>query len=226
MTQVLFLAGPPGGSSLLPAADMTEATPSRRAILVLIVTVEGSLVVLAWALGWQFDQPLGPQLSGSWLDILLGVATALPLLLIAFTLLRWPIGPFAALKRFTQEVICPLLYPCTRTDLLGISVLAGLGEELLFRGVLQPVLMSWLGINLGLAAASVLFGLLHAATFTYALFAGLLGALLGWLALVRENLLAPIVAHALYDFVILLYLLYGPGLPAELRKSEENDAVQ
>src|SRR5262249_54526611 len=64
---------------------------------------------------------------------------------------------------------------------------------------------------LGLAAASVLFGLLHAVTPTYAVLATLMGGYLGGLWMATGNILAPIIVHALYDFVVLYYLLAGPG---------------
>ncbi len=96
-------------------------------------------------------------------------------------------------------------------DLFGISVLAGLGEEMLFRGLIQDVFSSSLPLWMAVALASLLFGMMHAVTPTYAVLAGLMGAYLGWLYLATGNLLGPIVAHAVYDFVALVYLMYGPG---------------
>ena len=97
-----------------------------------------------------------------------------------------------------------------------ISFLAGLGEEMLFRGLLQDGLAHWLGNSFGLGEAaglwlavglaSTLFGLLHWISPFYALVAGLIGAYLGWWRVQSGNLLGPIVAHALYDFVALVYL--------------------
>jgi membrane protease YdiL (CAAX protease family) len=48
---------------------------------------------------------------------------------------------------------------------------------------------------------------LHALTPTYALLAVLAGAYLGGVWLLSGNLLVVIVAHGIYDFVALLYLL-------------------
>jgi membrane protease YdiL (CAAX protease family) len=56
----------------------------------------------------------------------------------------------------------------------------------------------------------VLFGLLHPITPTYAVLAALMGAYLGGVWLASGNLLVPIVAHALYDFIALAYLLAPP----------------
>ncbi len=94
-----------------------------------------------------------------------------------------------------------------------MSLLAGVGEELFFRGVLQPELISWTGTLAGLIAASVVFGLLHAITPTYALLATAVGAYLGWLALASGNLLGPMIAHGVYDFFALAYLIRAGRAP-------------
>ena len=44
-------------------------------------------------------------------------------------------------------------------------------------------------------------------TLAYAMLAALVGGYLGWLHLASGNLLVPILAHALYDFVALRLLL-------------------
>jgi membrane protease YdiL (CAAX protease family) len=184
----------------------------------LAILVEGGLIVLAWALGWLLDQL--PLRTFSWnpAGALGGLLATVPMLVLFFLLLRWPVGPLLRIKRFSEEVLRPLLAPCSVLDLLGISVLAGLGEEMLFRGVLQGAFAAWLKSPwTALVLASVLFGLLHAVTLTYALLATLMGVYLGWLwYFCTDNLLAPVIAHTLYDFLALLFLLRGPETPEPL----------
>jgi membrane protease YdiL (CAAX protease family) len=120
---------------------------------------------------------------------------------------RWPVGPLARIKAFAEEVIKPLFRACTLLDLAAISLLAGVGEEMLFRGVLQDVFSRWLDPSLALVLASVLFGLLHLITPTYALLAALMGAYLGWLYAQTGNLFVAIMVHALYDFFALGYVV-------------------
>jgi hypothetical protein len=55
--------------------------------------------------------------------------------------------------------------------------------------------------------AALLFGVAHWLTMSYAVFATLIGVYLGILFLFTENLLAPIVTHALYDVVALSVLV-------------------
>jgi uncharacterized protein len=77
----------------------------------------------------------------------------------------------------------------------------------LFRGVVQTLLHQWTGSEwTSLLLAGLLFGLLHAITRTYVVLATLVGVYLGWLWLATGNLLAPITAHAVYDFGALWYL--------------------
>ena len=62
---------------------------------------------------------------------------------------------------------------------------------------------------LALTIASVVFGVMHSITVTYAILAGLVGFYLGWVWLVHGNLLVIIVAHSFYDFFALVYLTRG-----------------
>jgi membrane protease YdiL (CAAX protease family) len=167
--------------------------------------------VLAWLLGWLLGQH--PLRTFSWdgRGALWGLAGTLPMLVLFLLLDLWPVGPLRRLKQFGEDVLRPLLAPCTVADLLGISVLAGLGEEMLFRGVLQGYFAQRAGPWVGLALASVLFGLLHFITLTYAILAALMGVYLGLVWEWTGNLLPPVLMHALYDFLVLLYLLRGPG---------------
>jgi membrane protease YdiL (CAAX protease family) len=185
----------------------------RRFLILLALILEAGLGVLAWGLGCLLGQP--PLVSLRWEvhALLLGVPATLPLLAIFYLCLRCPVGPFARIKQFFDQVIRPFFAPCSLLTLALLSLAAGVGEEMLFRGVLQAAFGRWLGLWLGLAAASALFGLLHMITPTYAVLATVMGAYLGWLWLTTENLLVVIVTHALYDWIALLYLVRGP-LPA------------
>ena len=115
-------------------------------------------------------------------------------------------GPLGRLNQAVDRFVVPLFAGCTWSDFAAISLIGGFGEELLFRGVVQAGLGHWLGTVPGWVLASVLFGLVHCITPAYAVIAALVGAYLGGLWLWSGNLLAPIVTHAVYDFVALAYL--------------------
>lgn len=195
-----------------PKSPETDEEARRQTVILLAVLVEGGLLAAASLLGWMLDQPPLRFFQYSFGAIVWGVLASLPLLALFFVFLRWPIGPLKRIQRFSEEVIRPLLAPCSVIDLLGISVLAGLGEEVLFRGVLQEAFVNWFNVGIGVLLASVLFGGMHAITFSYVVLATLMGAYLGYVWLWADhNLLAIVITHALYDFIALLWLLRGPG---------------
>lgn len=199
----------------------------RQTVVLLAILVEGGLLAAASILGWILDQPPLRFFHWTLWAVLWGVVATLPLLALFFVFLRWPIGPFRRIQRFSEEVIRPLLAPCTWIDLLGISALAGLGEELVFRGVLQEAIARWVNVWVGVLVAGVLFGLVHSITFTYAVLASLMGAYLGWVWLYADhNLLVIVITHALYDFVVLLWLLRGPGAAEALEALQSREAAE
>ena len=177
-------------------------------LLLPAVAFEGALAVLAVFLGWLIGRP--PLESLHWVpaDARLAVAAALIPLAILIPCILYPIGPLAELLRIVEETLVPLFAGCSIIDLAIISMLAGLGEEMLFRPIVQKSLEQLLGGPwMGLAGAAVLFALAHWITTTYAVIAGLIGLYLGWLWMATGNLLVPIVTHAAYDFVVLVYLV-------------------
>jgi uncharacterized protein len=105
------------------------------------------------------------------------------------------------------EQLGPALATRSAAQLALLAALAGIAEEFLFRGVIQAALTHWLPEITALFLASALFGLAHFVTPTYALLAAGAGLYLGTLYLLQGNLLVPVVAHAVYDFVALLYLV-------------------
>ena len=175
-------------------------------ILWLAILVEGGLLALALLLGWLVEFEPFDHFRWSPADAALGAVATVPLVILYLLGMRWPLGPLRRLKQILEEFIRPLFQSCTWFELALISLLAGLGEETLFRGVVQETLGAWLGSWSGLLLASVLFGLAHSVTPTYAILATLIGLYLGGLCLLTGNLLVVIVTHALYDFVVLALL--------------------
>jgi len=192
---------------------MGNELPTRRQLVVLAVLFEGGLGAVAWLLGRLLEQPPLATLRWRAVDFAWGGVACLPLLLLFLILMRWPVGPLCRIKQFSAAVIRPLFAPCSLAELALISLAAGIGEEMLFRGFLQAALARWLGFWPGWALAGVLFGLLHLITPTYAVLAAFMGCYLGWVWVARDNLLVVIIAHGLYDFIALVYLTRGPSSP-------------
>src|SRR4051794_17273707 len=130
-----------------------EPTP-RRTLALVALGFEGGLAIFAIGLGWLVGQPAWADLHSSTGDAFLGVLACLPMLAgFAFCLT----APWPALRRLrdaADDLIRPLFAHATVFDLLWISALAGLGEELFFRGLVQALLCGWFGLWIGILAAS------------------------------------------------------------------------
>jgi membrane protease YdiL (CAAX protease family) len=172
----------------------------------LAVAGEAGLLLVAWGLGrWLGISPL-EQLRPSVESVAWGVAASLPLFLGLAWILSTQSGPARRLVDLVVEQLGPLLSQCSTAMLALLAAVAGISEEILFRGVVQVGLAGVLPEGWALLATSAAFGLVHFASGTYAILAAGMGLYLGTLFLVQGTLLAPIIAHALYDFVALVYL--------------------
>jgi len=120
--------------------------------------------------------------------------------------LRTKWGPMLRLREQVESLVGRLFAGARWWALAAVAFAAGVGEELLFRGALQPLAERPLGPTTGLAAISFVFGALHAASAAYFVLATVVGAYLGWLAQHYNDLIAPITVHAVYDFAALLLL--------------------
>jgi membrane protease YdiL (CAAX protease family) len=200
------------------AADQSDGF--RMAVL-----VEGGVALFALILAWLFAVPLRDMLpvdtqALGW-QIVLGVAATLPMLAMFFWLIcsRQP-----AMRKLREQVdwLMRELFPAGNVGQFAlVAVLAGVGEELLFRGVIQSLLGRWTTPLTGLIFASLLFGFAHALSRLYFLLATLIGVYLGAIVLQTNDLIAPMTAHSLYDFLALLYLSRHP-LPTPGNSFSEN----
>jgi uncharacterized protein len=177
---------------------------------------EGSLAVVAIGLGWLLGHPPLATLRFDLTDAALGVAAVVPPLGLFWTCLNCRWRPLRTIARLLEDALVPLFRDCGILQLAMIAALAGLGEEMLFRGVIQAAVAEGIGgpygVWLGLVIAAALFGLMHPITPTYAVLAALIGLYLGGLWLATGNLLAPIIAHGLYDWIALVWLVRRRGL--------------
>jgi membrane protease YdiL (CAAX protease family) len=97
-------------------------------------------------------------------------------------------------------------------NLLFISVFAGIGEELFFRGILQRLLIRvtknpWMGIIL----TAAIFSGIHFQFYGF-LPRLLLGVLLGAIYWYSGSLWVAILAHFLYDAAIILLVYFNPQM--------------
>lgn len=101
-----------------------------------------------------------------------------------------------------EDTVIRVLQDIDLLDLLMISILPAIVEELFFRGFMQPFLGLWL--------TAFIFSLLHwggvRALWAHGLHAFLIGLFLGWLYLVTGSLLTTMVAHFVNNLLAGLYI--------------------
>ena len=188
---------------------MTTRDPEgeRRTILILstvLFVVSGGISVAGLML---IDMPrdfLRPPVAGS---LIAGLLVTIPMLaglqIVRLSHWKW----LHDLWRTPCELIGPAIGGATFTQLLLIAVMAGVGEELLFRGFLQHWLVehaAWAG----LIVPNIVFGLLHWVSRVYAAATFLVGLYLSCLLhfVPGVDLWSLMLAHGLYDLVALLVL--------------------
>jgi uncharacterized protein len=136
-----------------------------------------------------------------------GIGATLPPLGLLWWCLRTEWGPMRRLVSLVVNHVSPYLAGASAGGIVLLSLMAGVGEEVLFRGVIQAGLSERLPAWLAVGIAAFLFGVAHWLTMSYAVFAALIGVYLGILFLLTGNLLVPAVTHALYDIVALSVLV-------------------
>ncbi len=188
-------------------AENEDDQPGRDVIVMFAVFFEGGLAPLSLLLGWWLGHNPLARFAWNQADALWGALAAVPMILLFLLTLRSPIGPLREIKSFCEDEFIPLLAGSAWSDMALIALSAGVGEEMLFRGVLQSSLTAWLGAGWGLVIASLLFGLLHPISLPYVVVTSVLGLYLGAAYLLTGNLLVVMVTHSLYDFALMSYLL-------------------
>ncbi len=158
---------------------------------------------------WRHPRPWLPLASTEGLILAIGSGTFVGLLVARLT--RWMV-PRLPWARRLHETLRAAVLPLEPGATVWLAIGSALGEELLFRGALQPT-MGWL-------ASSLLFGWLHGGTrralWPWAAWATAMGLLFGALYAASGWLLAPLLAHALVNYLNLRYLAaFEPPPPAK-----------
>jgi membrane protease YdiL (CAAX protease family) len=198
----------------LPLAQDEEPVPRvpvyvSSGIVVLLLGLGGVLA------GWGSLGPEGMGLAlAPWRFVVpwaLGLSAGALLVMGYFFVLRRAVG-------LRESPLLIQLLPRTGTEKLvfaWLSLAAGVGEELAYRGFLVPALALLLGSPWGAAvASSVVFGALHAYQGWLGMVrTGVLGLLLAASLIVSGSLWPAILAHAILD--LLAGLVLGEPLVRE-----------
>lgn len=174
----------------------SELEPLTRSQILIIMGIT-AIVILIIAKLWQ---KIGGVEILAWeinsQALIYGLALA-GLITIASSIVYhlWP-----AYRRSADAYLELVIKPLTWSDLIWLGLLPGLSEELLFRGIMLP---AFGGNLIAVIISSCLFGVLHmngAQQWSYAIWATVVGFLLGYMALITSNLIVPVIAHVVTNF--------------------------
>ena len=190
-----------------PGPEQT-ITISHPQFLISAAAFEGILLLVAFVLGWLMNCHPTAKLEWSWSDLRLGLLATIPMLLLLTICFLSTAKGIMAIRVFLRETMGPLLNRCNLLDLFLLALLAGLCEEILFRGFLYFLIEPW-NAMLAVVISNLLFGAAHAITPFYAMLAAFMGLYLTALLAAdpTPNLLIPITAHTVYDFVAFLVVV-------------------
>ena len=173
---------------------------SRARFWGLALAVQGGVVLLALLVAWVLSIPLKSMVRWDSTSALWGLLAVLPMLLVYF------FSP--GLRKLAMESLGNSLRQLRWWELVELAALAGFGEELLFRGVLYAGLARW-HVGAAIVLSNLAFGMLHALSLNYFLVTTGIGLAMHFLAEATgaRNLLAPMIAHGVYDLVAFVLLI-------------------
>jgi membrane protease YdiL (CAAX protease family) len=189
------------GGSLEDKSRPTAFGQSR--IVRLEGTLAASLVIAALAWSWLRGLGLLGHLWASPTDLWIGLAAAFALCLsLPFFTSAWAsrVLLLREMKGVWDDLLTPFGKSLTLSEISTLAALSGISEEIFFRGAVQG--------EIGIAGASVLFGLLHPLNLSYVIWASTVGCAFGVLYQVTGSLIPPIICHGVYNFAALIYLRY------------------
>lgn len=185
----------------------TPDAPRHDDLRSFLVVMAGTALLGLAAVGLSLllGVSLGERFSFSANDALVGVIATLPLVVFLWFFSNSSLPSLARFRDSQIAFFANIGFAFTPFRIALMAFGAGVSEELLFRGVFQTWLSGFSPVLVAVVLSNIVFGLLHMRTILYAVIAGIVGAYLGVIYLVTDNLLTPIVTHMLYDAVALEY---------------------
>jgi len=206
--QPIALLGPESAASAAPDAGAPELCHSpdvlrggHFAAAYAFLGIASSAVALVWRTGSPFVHPTPILALPAPTSHIYSAAVGLVVGALVVMSTRLSVARFEWARRLHRE-LRPVARVMSGTGIVVLALMSALGEELLFRGLLQP----WIG----LVPQAILFGLLHqvrgSSRWVWVAWAIVVGLLLGFVFQATGSLVGPIVAHALVNGLNLAYL--------------------
>jgi membrane protease YdiL (CAAX protease family) len=168
--------------------------PSSRAMAMQTLVAQGVILALAWLalrapgilVAWR--SRIDASTAGA------AIAVVAASLLVASLEARRPLGPSDGLRKHLRSI------RATDPWWLSVVVVASIGEEFAYRGVLTGILAVWIGVWPAALASAAIFGIAHATQGRkgFAMSAAFGLAMQGIVAL-SGGLALAVLAHLVYD---------------------------
>lgn len=185
--------------------------PQQYHTILTAVFIEGGLALLAFVIGYFIGFSPVRTLKWSFYDVFGGLAATVPMLVFYVFMDRIRMRSFRKIRRLVRIFVDMFMRKCSTFQIFLICALAGIGEELFFRGLLHDGIARGIGgttgLVIGILISSVFFGLGHLITPTYGVIAFFMSIYFSLLLVFSGNILIPIIAHAMYDYCVIQYLL-------------------
>lgn len=186
-------------------AQQHLSSHSRRLYLTMLL-FEVGLGLVACAIGYWLESPSWRYWnwnSEAWWQ---GVLGTIPPVILLLVMLHADWDPLAKFRTLLEQRVMPMFAALRWWQLLLLAAAAGWGEEMLFRGLLQPLFGFWMGKWFGVSVLAVLFGLAHALSPLYFALTVVMSLYLSWLLEETGNLAVPILVHGIYDAIALVIM--------------------
>ena len=187
---------------------LSRRVEPRFYFLCLALIFEGGILLLACLLSWYWQHPLFRYLSISAGGLCWGLISSIPLFFLFFIGMELSWKSMKEIRQFMMTQFYPLIKDCSLFELALVSLLAGCGEELFFRGFLQELISNAWGMPAGLIVSSMVFSMMHPVSLMYSIVVFFISLYLGIIFIVSNTLFSVIVCHSVYDFVAMLSFSY------------------
>lgn len=175
-----------------------EGTSAQKARLMLLGP-QLALLAMALAAATYWDIDVFGRFSWSLEAVGLGIALAAILLLLIDLSRRALPKIWEDLDDHAVRLFAEAPFKLTWTMVVSLSLVAGVIEEIVFRGVLQTWLETHMPLWPAILIQAAIFAALHPISKAYIIYVLLIGIALGWVFAASGNLLIVMVAHFFYD---------------------------
>ncbi len=182
---------------------MSAAPKDDPKLLAIALAGTAFLGVIAFVLSVVTATPLAPQFQWSVLDAFIGVVGAVPLCLFLWWFMTTRRPVYVRFREDQIDFFSQIGFRFTPLRIVLMAMFAGIFEEVLFRGALQSALVKISPLLVAILVSNLIFGAVHWRTSLYALIASVIGVWMGVLFALTNNLITPILTHAVYDLIAL-----------------------